>query len=149
MHILIQSMGAAMYFRIFWFIVNYLASFVGVALLMQLLQFVPGLQSGLAAMLALPLLIAAMIEGQHYARAQRAGPPASKCWFVALKMSALVGVVAFTTFLLFAFWQRQYGWPSLNIVIIAVATLPLLRIGYAIGLSSELKGQRVSTHVTS
>lgn len=133
-----------MYFRNVWFLANYLTSFLGVALLMKLLQYVPGLESGLAAMLALPLLIAAMIEGQHYARVNRTRPSTNKCWVVALTMSALVGAVALVLLLLIALWQRQYALPGVNFFLIAAVTLPLLRIGYAIGLASELKGQNLA-----
>ncbi|MGD9295103.1 MAG: ABZJ_00895 family protein [Roseobacter sp.] len=140
----LQFMGVAMYCRKLRFIGNFSMSFLGVAFLTSLVDFLPGLQSSMAAMLSLPLLIAAMIEGQYFAYATRSRPSVRTSFAIAAAMTGLIGAVTIATLLLFSLWQGQNAWPDANWLIVTPAAFLLLLIGYAIGLASELKGQQVS-----
>ena len=137
-------MGVAMYFRKLRFVVNYTVSLLGVAFLTRVLDFLLGLQSGMATILALPLLISAMIEGQCFAHRTRCRPCAKTSFVIAATMTVLAGGAAIIALLLVSVWQRQNALPDANWLIVTLAAFFLLRIGYAIGLASELKGQQVS-----
>ena len=132
-----------MYFRTFWFLANYLLSFIGTVLLMTLLEFVPGLQPSLAPLLVLPLLISSTIEGQHYAQIHHTRPSPRKCWIAALKMTVLVVISVCVTLPFVLWWQGNLAWIGPSALILVAVALLLLRIGYAIGLASELKGRQV------
>lgn len=108
----------------------------------EVLSLAPGLRPGLAVPLILPLLIAAMGEGRHYAQNAERRPPQSACWLVASSMFALwCATIALPGFVLLALFAELPQTTVLHLVL-AISILPVLRIGYGLGVGSELKGLR-------
>lgn len=129
-----------MSFRPKFFIFEYLLALVATVGLMRLLDMIPGLRPGISVALVLPLLIAAMLEGRSYARAFKKRPDPRVCWGVALAMAVLLGalVVAPGLFAAAIYYNSSVLTPQ-SLLLIAMV-VPLLRIGYGIGIASEMKG---------
>jgi len=123
-------------------------SFAGIGATVWIVESFTGLDAGAAVFLVLPLLIAAMFEGQNYAKRHRRYPDATQCWQVALVMGVCVALCTACAGALVWFVYSGDGvaeFFTLNtMTAFGLISIPLLRIGYAIGLASVLKGQETT-----
>ena len=127
---------------------NLFFSFAGIAVVVGFVENLAGLEAGAGVFWVMPLLIAAMFEGQRYAQHHQCYPDATRCW----KSASLMG----TWTALCAAVVALFSWLALSgeaaamlsnpntINAFVVTSVPLLRIGYAIGLASVLKGKEVA-----
>ncbi|WP_227270907.1 ABZJ_00895 family protein [Roseobacter weihaiensis] len=141
-----------MLFRGYHFCLFYVLAFVATIVLLAVVS-VLGIASNAAVVLVLPLLIAAMIEGQAFARRYRCRPSNHLCWIATLRMTAMVVLIYLCIII-----PRVMSDPSrfgdfahldgmsraLAIMMMAGIAWCLLRVGYSIGLATELKGQQFS-----
>ena len=118
----------------------------------DLIEVIPGLDAGLGVYLTLPLLIAAMLEGRNRMHLFQDVPSAGQSWLAALGMGALTlllvvtGTVVDWLFLTHApdkapVYSAATDW--LFVAVCAGCAVGLLRVGYAIGVTSEMRSQRV------
>lgn len=129
---------------------NLLFSFVGIGVTVWFVESLTGLNSGVAVFLTMPLLIAAMLEGQKFAKDEQSRPSVTESWLAALRMGLCVAALALCAFVLAwlggsSFWSPVIATPSTTLFF-GLACVPLLRIGYAIGLASVLKGQAATDY---
>ncbi|MGA9435491.1 MAG: ABZJ_00895 family protein [Roseobacter sp.] len=127
------------------FYFNLLLAFAGTSVTVWLVESVSGLDAGGLVFLVMPLLIAGMLEGQKFAQHHRRRPSVTHCWHAALHMALCVAVFALGT-AVFVWFADTGAAPALfanqlAMIIFILMSVPLLRIGYAIGLASVLKGQ--------
>lgn len=142
-----------MLFRGIWFCLNFVFAFLAILIAMSMMQRFLGLQSSLAVLVILPPIIASMIEGQVFGRRYRARPSNRLCWLASLRMTAMVVLISLSVLLpqlLFDTSARAEleaidptGRTAAFVLLIALAWC-LLRLGYSIGLATELKGQQFS-----
>ncbi|MEE4187456.1 MAG: ABZJ_00895 family protein [Roseobacter sp.] len=138
-------------FRIDRFSIHILLAFVGTVLVAHLIEKLPGLDAGAAVFVTLPLLIAAMLEGQDVIRRQLAKPTPQQCWKVAFSMGACTAILTVLVMVLAtvvvpaasrSIADAFFATDTRLIALMAVSTVPLLRIGYGIGIATELKGRQ-------
>ncbi len=139
--------------RVCRFCLNYCVALVCTFLLVRLIGMLSGLSTGYASLLVLPLFVVATLEGKSFARLRRAQPRKRQSLAASLQMMVLALVVGTAFYIL----GRQFipgvvsllALPAIDNIWLAVAiisggTLIVLRLGYAFGLASELKGQQSS-----
>lgn len=134
------------------FSLHIVLAFAGTLIAVHLIEMTMGLDAGVSVLLTLPLLIAAMLEGQHRMRVLQDAPSAGQCWIAALGMGAITCVLFVFGAMLDQLLMHQplvsgpgyraaIDW--LLVAVCAVCAVPLLRIGYAIGVTSEQRNQRL------
>lgn len=142
-----------MFFRSCCFSVNFVLGFVTLFGVLTVIDKLPGLSFSIYVLLVLPLLIASMIEGKVFARLKKSRPAAKDCWLTSLKMMVIVSLIVFAVGLVRIAldtdridYLLSTDMSGLGLALSASAILGwvLLRVGYAIGLASELKGQHIS-----
>ena len=133
-------------FRVKYFCLHVLLAFIATGLAANVIDKLPGLHAGWAVLVMCPLLIAAMLEGQHYARTYRRWPSSGQCWCAALGMVLCAALAAWALVGLNGHWlgfaPATAQSPTLDPVMAGVAilaTFGLTRAGYAVGVASELK----------
>lgn len=141
-----------MLFRGYHFCLSYVLAFVATIVLLAVTSAV-GLASNAAVALILPPVIAAMIEGQVFARRYRCRPCSYLCWIATLRMTAMVMLLYLCVIVprviseparLEEFARHDSLSRALGIMTLAGIVWCLLRVGYSIGLATELKGQQFS-----
>lgn len=142
-----------MLFRGNRFMVNFVVAFLATYVGLVFVQTATGLQSSLAVIVILPLIIASMIEGQEFVRRHNARPSAHLCWIASLRMTAFVVLLSVVLFVM-QLTSQPHKMSELEAIepsgraaaflLLVFLTWGVLRIGYAIGLASELKGQQLS-----
>jgi hypothetical protein len=141
-----------MLFRGCRFSVNYCLAVVATLALMLLVERACGLKSSLAALLILPLLAAARVEGKAFARLNRNKPEGLACCSAALRMTAVSSILALALTWVAALLAPGTSTtldlsPSdlfgLSVLVFALVAFPVARCGYAFGLASELRAQRM------
>ena len=142
-------------YALFWsdhFCLHILLAFAGTLVFVDLIEVIPGLDAGLGVYLTLPLLIAAMLEGRNRMRVFQDVPSAGQSWLAALGMGALTlllviaGTVVDWLFLPHASDNAlvyRVATDGLFVAVCAGCAVGLLRVGYAIGVTSEMRSKRV------
>lgn len=112
---------------------------------------VGGLDGGRAVLLVLPLIVASMIEGQQFARRYRTKPDARRCWQASLRMTAMIVLMALSVFVPMLVTHPDMAAELASIdangrasvyLLLCFLSCCILRVGYAIGLATELKAQQ-------
>jgi hypothetical protein len=141
-----------MQFRVVKFCRNYLLVLLVLLPLMGLAELLPGLAPSPLAVIFLPLLAAATFEGQAYARAMRARPRFCQSCGTACKMTLAAGVCGGGLFLtgaqispsaIAALGLNPSAESLRGSLLLALLGFVTLRLGYAFGLATELKSQRL------
>ena len=120
---------------------------------MVIIESAVGLEASIGILIILPLIVAAMIEGQIFARRYGCRPSNTLCWIASLRMTAMVVLICLAVIIP---RLMLYGQPGavvepayaigrvIGVLFIIGIVWGLLRLGYAIGLATELKGQQFS-----
>lgn len=139
-------------YRVFQFNLHVTAAYCATALAVGAIEATLGLYAGLGVFLTIPLLFAAMLEGQYAVRTLGSAPPPRHCWYAAFCMGCLTGALAaigwvvwmlFLDPLLAAAGRAEWPISWAKIAVCVGLTVPLLRIGYAIGVASEMRSARL------
>lgn len=142
-----------MLFRSIWFCLNFIFAFVATLLAILIVQVTTGLTAGPSTLIVMPLVIASMIEGQVFGRRYHTRPSSQLCWIASLRMTAMVVLIT-VAILVPRLLIDKKGMEKLAeidatgrataFLLLVVIAWGLLRLGYSIGLASELKGQQIS-----
>lgn len=142
-----------MLFRGRWFCVNFAFAFMATFVGMLIIQSLTGLVGSGVVLLILPLVIASMVEGQVFGRRYQARPSNRLCWIASLRMTAMVTLMAICIITprlisdpqnLAALEKIEPTGRALAFLLMITVVWGLLRLGYSIGLATELKGQQFS-----
>ena len=143
-----------MLFRSIHFCLNYCVALVCTFLLMILIRFLPDLSPGYAALVILPLVVVATVEGKSCARLQRVRPRNCQVCLASVQMMVLALVIARIFFLIgnefLPVHIAQLGLHKFDSIWLAIGAFAVsafvaLRVGFALGLATELKGQQFSS----
>ncbi|MFK7746053.1 MAG: ABZJ_00895 family protein [Roseobacter sp.] len=144
-----------MFFRSCFFCINYIVMTIALFVLMLFVETLPGLAFSIAVVLILPLVISSTIEGQAFAREHKERPSGVSCWMASLRMLGFVSVIVTAVALVRGLLDPSRLDPFKTAapidllmmgLFLASSAWLILRVGYAIGLASELKGQQISQH---
>ena len=140
-----------MLFRSIWFCLNFIFAFVATFVAIQIVQFTTGLTAGPSVLVVMPLVVASMIEGQVFGRRYHVRPSSQLCWVASLRMTAMVVLITLSILVPHLLMNSE-GLARLDnidatgraaaFMLLVVIAWGLLRLGYSIGLASELKGQQ-------
>lgn len=141
-----------MLFRGIWFCLNFIFAFLATFVAILIVQVTTGLKAGPSVLVIMPLVIASMIEGQVFGRRYHTRPSSHLCWVASLRMTAIVVLIT-VAILIPRLLMDQEGMARLAAiepsgraaVLLLLVTIAwgILRLGYSIGLASELKGQHL------
>lgn len=143
--------GCPVLFRDLYFCINYLLALLATFVATTTLDQLGGLHGGHAVLLVLPMIASAMIEGQQFARRYRMKPTVRECWQASLRMTALIILMMLTVFIPMILVHPDTAAKLATIdptgrasvyVLLCFLSCCLLRVGYAIGLATELKAQQ-------
>lgn len=142
-----------MLFRSIWFCLNFVFAFLATFVAIMIVQITTGLRAGPSVLVVMPLIIASMIEGQVFGRKYHTRPSNHLCWVASLRMTAIVVLITVAILIPRLLFDREgmaelagidpTGRATVFLLLVAIAW-GLLRLGYSIGLASELKGQQLS-----
>lgn len=142
-----------MLFRGIWFCLNFAFAFLATFMGMLIIQNVTGLEASIVVLVILPLVIASMVEGQVFGRRYQVRPSGRLCWLASLRMTAMVTLMALCIIIprlisdqqdLAELAEIEATGRALAFVLMIAVVWVLLRLGYSIGLATELKGQQFS-----
>ena len=142
-----------MLFRSICFFRNYVLAILATYAAMSVMTELGGLAPSFAALVILPPIAAAMIEGQAFVRRHGCRPDTKKCWKASLRMCALVVLLWLAVVIpmlilypgqLAALAKVDATGRAAVYMSLCFLSCCILRAGYAIGLATELKGQQFS-----
>lgn len=142
-----------MLFRSIYFCFNYLLSFLATFVATLTFDQLGGLDGGFAVLLVLPLVASGMIEGQQFVRRYGYKPTVRQCWLASLRMTSMVVLIVLSVFvpMLVASPDSVAILAEVNAtgraavyLLLCFLTCCILRIGYGIGLATEMKAQQFS-----
>lgn len=138
-------------FRSFRFCLNYLIALAATFLAMMVLQVLGGLKSGFAVLVILPLIASGMVEGQVFVRRYGHRPTVPQCWQASLRMTAMVVLMMLSVAVpllvlspgsLADLAEVDATGRAAVYLLLCFISCCTLRIGYAIGLATELKAKQ-------
>lgn len=142
-----------MLFRGIYFCINYLLGFLATFVATLTFDRIGGLDGGYAVLFVLPLVVSAMIEGQQVVRRHGQKPTVSQCWQASLRMTSMVVLIALAVYIPMLVASPEstrilaevdaVGRVAVYLLLCFLACC-ILRVGYGIGLATELKAQQFS-----
>ena len=146
-----------MIFRATHFCMNYCIALIATFAIVAGIELLPGLDAGYYSLILLPLFVVSVIEGQHFARQRRARPRACQSCLASLQMSVMAllmakGILVVAENLapraVSLIDLPQVDNPWVAVAVICGAAGVMLRLGFALGLAVELRGQRARAGLT-
>ena len=140
-----------MLIRDVFFCLNYMLALLAVFVTTMTFDLLGDLNGGSAVMLILPLIVAAMIEGQQFARTHSEKPTTQQCWQASLRMTAFVILILLSAFIPVLLVDQVSSTELAKIdatgraavyLLLCFSACCTLRVGYAIGLATEAKAQQ-------
>ncbi|QDC11073.1 hypothetical protein FHY55_18350 [Oceanicola sp. D3] len=123
----------------------YIAAAVGLAVLIWIADAAFGLRLPTGLSTALPPMLAALLEGQAFARAYRELAPNGEAWSIALRMTLVVAVINAVILLGMLLFTPQLADPEafgiIAVVFVVLLGLVLVvnRVFFGMGVKSQLK----------
>lgn len=139
-------------YRISHFTFHLSSAFCGITLVVYAIETMLDLRAGTAVFAVIPLLIAAMLEGQHVARVTAKSPTPGQCWETAFGMGGIVAAIlafaygvqeVFLTHLGLTFWFSGSAVDWVGFALCAAAVVAVLRIGFALGVATEVRSEKL------
>lgn len=139
--------GIDFMFRPFWFIVTAMAMLLSASVIVQGVATLTGSRTSMLPVAGAAVVIAALLEGQNYARTRKAWPGRQLIWLAALSMTAITALIVDAFYALSLLLETGHADGlreieplvfGLSIVILAGVSCIVLRFSYEAGLKLVL-----------
>lgn len=130
------------------FALVFLGMTIGLPLLLVAIGMLTGIDLNNAGTSIIPIMIASLIEGQHFARADARRPTSAEAWKIALQLTGLAVILSVGLAILsFLIWPDLMGlvplsWFGIIALVVALVMFITSRVFFALGAKTQLRAMK-------